>query len=98
MLESIRIIENLFNLHVVVKESSKIFNASNVNTELGENDYYAWGCQVSHSPTRLITYKDDGVDIRYYKRMTTYLGDTDCFIDYHVIVDDKEIVKVEYGW
>ena len=41
-------------------------------------------------------YLHDGVDINYYSRVTTHLGDTDTFADYSIYVNNTKIVDITY--
>lgn len=93
--EHIHIIENIFYLYVTDKE--KEFDLKKIKYYPGtSNTYVVWGCIVPPTPTILLRYNHDNVEIKYYSRYTKHLGDTDIFTDYSVYINNKLIVDVEY--
>ena len=102
---SINIIKSIFDEHVsnkgfnptYIRCTNSEFGAKAPNQNLfpfefkrsnSENRNYAWGCEVIN-PTTLITYKFDGVEIIYDKRVRTYLGDCDLFTEITVKIDGE---------
>lgn len=79
-----------------VTNKSKIFNASYVKNESGgRSGAIAMGCYVE-SPVTKITYDHDAVKMKYYRRLTCYLGDTDDFIDRYIECDGTVLVDKKF--
>ena len=95
---SIKIIKDLFD-STVGKTGDKYFSISDVKEKTGTTGpqyIYGWGSFTENDPYLKIEYKYDDVEIYYYKRVTTHLGDTDTFTDYYVKVEGQYLLNVEY--
>lgn len=89
------IMKTLFDQNV--KDVSKKFNSSSCIESNGNTRVFVWGCWTTGTST-LLTYDDDGVKMKYYKRFDTYLGDSDTFIDKYVECDGKILLESHYGY
>jgi hypothetical protein len=92
--QSINIIQSYFNTHV--SNLGKTFDPSSVHTEKIDGHLaYIWGCIIKTLDGVRITYKHDGVKIKYEEQVKTILGDTDTFSDIFIYVDKKLIHNKE---
>lgn len=79
---------------------TKKFDPSKVLVSKGDGQVQfnrTWGI-IQASPSLKAQYDHDGVEIYYYSRVTTYLDDTDRFIDKRVIVDGKILLDVKFSY
>lgn len=90
-------IKRLFDIYVKPRNIKYYqLNPCKIKFENRENGpHYIWGCTVKGKSYKY-TYDDQGVQIEYWKRTTTYKGDTDTFTDYSIKIDGKIILDVKY--
>lgn len=96
--DSISIIQDLFD-KTIGKTGGKKFDKSHViekHGQTGPQYISGWGAFTKNDPFLKINYNHNDVEIYYYKRVTTHLGDTDVFTDYFVKVEGKYLVYKEY--
>lgn len=95
---SISIIRDLFD-QTFGSTGGKIFNKSKVKENKGTRgpQYISgWGAFTDNTPYLKIEYNYDDVEIYYFRRVTTHLGDTDNFTDSFVKVEGKYLLNEEY--
>lgn len=92
---SIEIIRSMFEQYIINK--NKAFDSYYVEEEKYNTQTRVWGC-ITNGPAIYITYKNNGIKIKYHKRFTTHLGDSDTFIDRYVECDDDILLDSQYGF
>lgn len=79
-----------------VLAGTKAFAPDQVRKRTGKGaPQYFWGCLVPGSPSTTLEYDHQGVQIEWYSRVTTHLGDTDRFTDLCVRVDGQTVAEFQ---
>jgi hypothetical protein len=93
-------VKRIFDEFVKKKHPEKSLDLSKITSisGMGRVQYNrTWG-EIPASPCLKLWYTHNGVELCFYKRVTTYLDDTDLFFDYEVKVDSVIIVNKKHAY